>query len=273
MPLSIKNSTASLRNQSLIGRNERQSTRSVAKLASGLRLYSAKEDAAALGVAENLQAEHMSARAAMRNINDGLSVIRTAEGAATDVIEMVKRMFELSRAAASEVLNGTERRYLDREYTSLEKEIDRVALSTEFNGVQITNATQTVEVQVGINNSSDDTVEIRLGDLRVKNLLVNGASNLTSATNAQTAFAVLDKALDQLNRQRSAYGAVSSQLESALANIENMSLNTGSAISRIQDLDYAKESTAVARQQILKNAGLAVHAQRKAMGSDLLSLL
>ena len=240
MPLSIKNNAANLRNQSLIGRNERQSTRSVAKIASGLRLYSAKEDAAALGVSENLKAEHMSARAAMRNINDGLSLLRTAEGATTEVIEMVKRMFELSRAAASEVLNNTERQYADREYTALEKEIDRIALTTEFNGLQLTNANQSsVDVQVGINNSNDDTIEISLGDLRVQNLLINGASNLTTTANAQAAFGVLDKALDKLNRQRSEYGAVLSQ----------------------------------ARHQILRNAGLAVHAQRKAMSSDLLSLL
>ena len=162
------------------------------RISSGLRINRAGDDAAGLGVSENLDAAGRSLRQAMRNANDGLSLIETAEGAAEEVGNIVKRMKELAVQSSSETLEDNERAYIQTEYDELVLEVDRIAAVTEFNGVALGDGTNaTLDVQVGMNDSGDDRITITLGDLTSGTLTVDG-QDLSTATGAQAALTVFD---------------------------------------------------------------------------------
>jgi len=275
MSLFINHNLASEVAQRSLAGTTRSLSSSFEKVSSGLRINKAADDAAGLGVAENLEAESRSAKVAMRNTNDGISVVQTAEGATNEVGNIVKRMRELAVQASSDALASTERDYVNDEYVQLEAEIDRLAEVTEFNGTLLTNGGNTsLDIQVGVNNTANDRISITLGDLSADTLGVDsGTIGMSSVASSRAAITALDTALDSINGYRSDYGATQNRLGSALNSMEVYRENLVSAEAQIRDVDFASETANMAKNQIMQQAGLSVLAQAKVQGQGVLSLL
>jgi len=271
MAITVKTNTAAGSVLTDLSKTSRALSRSFERISSGLRIARAADDAAGLGVAENLRAAHTSATVAARNTNDGISVISVAEGASSEVANILVRMRELAVQASSETLDDAERAYADDEYSALASEIDRIADVTEFNGIKLTEGTNTsLSVQVGIN--SGDTIDITLGDLGAATLGVD-ALDLTTAGGASSALATLDTAIASVSEYRASYGAVENRLGSALNNLETFIETTVSAESQIRDADFGSETAELTQNQILSQAGVSVLQQAKSINQAALSLL
>jgi flagellin len=275
MSLFINNNMASQMAQRTLSNTNRSLGTSFERVSSGLRINSAADDAAGFGVAENLDAQSRSATVAIRNTNDGVSVVQTAEGATSEVGNILKRMRELAVQSSSEVLATTERAYIQDEFTELTKEVDRIANVTEFNGKKLTNNTSsTIAVQVGVNNSANDRISITLGDLTSSTLAVRTAvMSMNTIASARVAITALDTALNTVNGYHSDYGAAENRLGSALSNVEVYRENLVSAESQIRDADFAFETAELSKNQIMQQAGLSVLAQAKVANQGVLSLL
>lgn len=267
MALTVNTNVAAISATNQLGRTTRSLSDSFARLSSGLRINKASDDAAGLGVAENLDMVSRSARVAARNANDGISVISTAEGATDEVSNIMKRMRELAVQSSSETLDDDERAYIQDEYEQLAGEVDRIASTSEFNGVSLSDGTTTtLDVQVGVNGTANDRITITLGDLRGTVLGVDtGSLDMSSASGAQSAITALDSAMDTLNGYRSDFGAVENRIDSALNNLETYTANIEAAESRIRDADFAFETAELAKSQIMQQAGTSVLAQAKNM--------
>ncbi len=275
MALTVNTNTASLNAINNLNQTQRALGGSYQRISSGLRIAKAADDAAGLAVAESLDAQSASGRVAMRNTNDGISVIQTAEGAMDSVGDIISRMRELAVQSSSETLADDERAYIQDEFEQLTAEIDRIASSTQFNGTALTDGTVTsLDVQVGVMNTANDRIAITLSDLTAATLGVDTASaDLSTATGAQAAIDTFDAALDSVSGYRSDLGAVQNRLDSALANMESYVENLESAESQIRDADFAFETAELAKNQILQQAGVSVLAQAKTMNQGALSLL
>ena len=275
MAITVKTNTAAGNALTALNRTSRSLSRSFERISSGLRISRAADDAAGLGVAENLRAAHTSATVASRNVNDGISIIAVAEGATNEVSNILVRMRELAVQSASETLGSDQRAYIQTEYTELADEVSRIAAVTEFNGQQLTNGTITsLDVQVGINATSNDQITISLGDLRATTLGINsGAISLSTSANASTALAAIDTAITSVNTTRATFGSVENRLSSALNNLETYIETTTAAESRIRDADFGYETAQLAQNQILQQAGVSVLTQAKGLNQAALGLL
>jgi len=275
MALTVNTNLASMNTVAKVNRTNKGLQKTLGRISSGLRINSAADDAAGLGVAENLDAASRSLRQAMRNTNDGISVVQTAEGAANEVANIVKRMRELSVQSASETLDNGERAYIQDEFTQLSEEVDRIANVTEFNGLALADGTNaTINVQVGINNTADDQIAVTLGDLSAATLGVDtGTIDLSTSTGASAALPALDTALDTLNAYRSDLGAVQNRLESSLRNLENTDQNLQAAESQIRDADFAQEASEMAKYNVMQQAGVAALSQAKNINQSAAQLL
>jgi len=245
------------------------------RISSGLRINKAGDDAAGLAVAENLAAEQRSLRQAARNANDGISVLQTAEGATNEVADILKRMRELAIQSASETLANSERAYIQDEYDQLADEVDRISAVTNFNGVQLADGSRpTLEVQVGIFNTTNDRIAIQLGDLRATSLGVDTANiSLSNAASAQASLTALDVAIDSINKVRSDFGAVQNRIESSLNNLHVYTENLAGAESRIRDADFAYETAQMSKYQTMQQAGTAILAQANQLSQGALRLI
>ena len=275
MGLTVNTNTASLNAINNLNSTQRSLSGNYERISSGLRIAKAADDAAGLGVAESLNAQSSSGRVAMRNTNDGISVVQTAEGAMDSVGDIISRMRELAVQSSSETLADDERAYIQDEFEQLSSEIDRIAAACEFNGTSLCDGTTTqMDVQVGIMNTANDRITITLNDLTASTLGVDTAAvDLSSATGAQTAIDTFDTALDSVSSYRSELGAAQNRLDSALSNMETYVENLESAESSIRDADFAYETAELAKNQILQQAGGSVLAQAKSMNQGVLSLL
>ena len=275
MALTVNTNTASMNALTNLNRTGRSLGETFTRISSGLRINKAADDAAGLAVAENLSAAYRSGRVAMRNINDGVSVVQIAEGATGEVVNIIKRMRELSVQSASETLDDDERAYIQDEFVQLATEVDRISLSTEFNGTALGDGVTTqLDVQVGINNTANDRITITVGDLRSTVIGIDTASiDLSTATGAQSAIDSFDTALDTVASYRSDYGAVQNRLDSSLRNMETYTENLAAAESQIRDADFAYETSQMAKDQILQQAGVSVLAQANLINQGALSLL
>jgi flagellin len=286
MALVVNTNMASTNALNNLNRTNRTLSKTFGRISSGLRINRAGDDAAGLAVAENLDAAHRSLNMARRNVNDGLGVIQIAEGAANEVANNLKRMRELAVQSSSETLASTERQYIQSEYTQLESEIERIANVTEFNGVGLSRGASTnaggalgltsLDVQVGMYNTTDDRISITLGDLTVGASglgLTSNTVSLGSAVSAQAALDRLDVAIDSVNTYRSNFGALQNRLESSLRNLETYSENLKAAESQIRDADFAFEAAEMSKQQIMQQAGTAVLGQANQINQGAVRLL
>lgn len=275
MAIVVNSNTTAMDALGHLNRTNRGLKSTFAKISSGLRINSAADDSAGLAVAENLQSEAQSLRQAQRNTHDGISVIQTAEGATTEVGDILKRMRELAVQSSSETLANSERSFIQDEFEQLTAEVDRIANVTEFNGISLgNNANTQLNVQVGIQDTSADRISIELGDLRASALKINtGSLSMATVTGAQSALATIDTALDSLNGYRSDYGAVQNRLESALNNLEIYQQNISSAESRIRDADFAHETAQMSKYNIMQQAGTAILSQANGISQGALRLI
>jgi flagellin len=275
MAIVVNSNTTAMDALGHLNRTNRGLRQTFARISSGLRINSARDDVAGLAMAENMQSDYMSLNQSVRNTNDGISVVQTAEGATNEVADMLKRMRELAVQAASETMHNNERAYVQDEFKQLTAEIDRIAQVTEFNGISLGNdGNSKLNVQVGIMNTDNDRIAINLGDLRSTTLGVDAANlNLASVTSSQAALQTIDTALNTMNQYRSDYGAVENRLSSALNNLEIYRENIKSSESRIRDADYAFETAEMNKFNIMQQAGVAILSQANNISQGALRLI
>jgi flagellin len=276
MSMSIRTNVAAMTGAGQLTRTNKGLTGSLAKISTGMRVNRAADDAAGLGVATNLETQIGSTRTAMRNINDGISIIQTAEGSANEVTDILQRMRELAVQSGSDTLGNDERSFIQDEFVQLRSEVSRIANVTEFNGVALGNGSvSTIDVQVGINNDANSTIAITLGDLTTNGLGISAISLQSSAgaLSALAALDTLDTAIGSVNSTRSVFGAVQNRMESALNNSQVSVEALSSANSQIIDTDFATETANLTKLQIMQQAGVAALAQAKNINQSVVSLL
>jgi flagellin len=275
MSINVKTNVGTYTTLKHLNRTTRALSRSFERISSGLRISRAADDAAGMAVAENLRAAHTSAKVAARNTNHGISIIAVAEGACSEVGNILVRMRELAIQSSSETMGSVERGYIQDEFLALSAEVDRIANVTEFNGVFVTaGAVTSLDVQVGINSGTNDQITITLGDLRATTLGVDTvAVSLALATSAQAALSALDAAIQTVSSNRAGYGVTENRLSSALNNLETFEETTVAAESSIRDADFGAETAQLSQNQILQQAGTSVLAQVKNLSQDALALL
>jgi len=243
-----------------------------ARLSSGLRVASASDDAAGLGISERMRSQIRSLSVAGRNAQDGISLAQTAEGALNEVSNNLARMRELAVQASNGTLNSDDRSTINTEFSALITEVNRIANQTEFNGIALLNSTSTVGIQVGVD--SGETIEIDLQNVNTSGGGLNiSALSTTTTTNAQSALATIDTAIDSLNTARGELGAAQNRLSSAFRSISNVRENLSASESRIRDVDVAFETADLTRNSILQQAAVSVLAQANVQPQLALSLL
>ncbi len=274
MSMTVRTNIASMQAAGQLAQTQKNLSRTLGRISSGMRITQAADDAAGLGVATALETSVISTRQAMRNANDGISIIQTAESATNEVTDILQRMRELAIQSASDTLANEERSYIQDEFLQLRQEVERIASVTEFNGVSLTDGTSSsIDVQVGIQNASSSLITITLGDLTTNAGLGINSISLLSSTGARGALDFLDTALSSVNSTRSQFGAVQNRLESALTNAQIYSEALSAAESQIRDADFAVETSELTKLQIMQQAGVAALAQAKNVNQSVISLL
>jgi flagellin len=242
-----------------------------ARLASGLRIATAADDAAGLAISERMRSQIRSLGAAGRNAQDGISLVQTGEGALNEVSNILGRMRELAVQSANGTLSTADRGTLGTEVTALIAEIDRIAESTEFNGISLLNGTTALAaIQVGID--SGEVINIDLQDTRAVTLGVDGVT-VDTAANATAALATLDTAMNTLNQARGSMGGAQNRLQSTVQSIANARENLSAAESRIRDVDVAAETADLTRNSIMQQAAVSVLQQANVQPQIALALL
>lgn len=267
---------------SLVAQRNLRNTRSsldttLERLSSGSRINHAGDDAAGLAISESLRAQIRGLSQAERNAQDGISLVQVAEGAMSEVSNMLIRLRELGVQAASDTVGPSERKFLDLEFQQLMEEMDRIAKSTEYNHVPLLNGTaQAFEIQIGTgNNPMTDRVRLfdnSAADVSIVALGLNLA-NVADKVSAQNSLASIDTAIGQVTSMRAEFGALQNRLQSVVNNISIGKENMSAANSRIRDADIAEEATNLAKSQILMQSGVSVLAQANATAKTALGLL
>jgi flagellin len=273
MSMSIKTNVASLEAQKNLMSSESSLNDSLAKLSSGYRITKAQDDAAGLAIAVNLGAQIKSYNQAVRNANDALNVTQTAEASLNETQNILTRLRELASQSASSGVSNTERGYIQNEVDALTSEIDRIANSTEYNGVALINASTALTFQVGIRNvAANDQITVTTTSATASSLGVTGLS-LSTLTSAEGALATIDAALQSISSSRATLGAQANRMETVINAATQASVSLASAQSRIQDVDVAQETSNLSRAQILMQAGVSVLAQANQIPQVALKLL
>ncbi len=251
--------------------------RTLERLSSGSRINHAGDDAAGLAISESFRAQIRGLGMAERNAQDGISLVQVAEGALSEVSNILIRMRELGVQASSDTIGPTERKFLDVEFQQNLEEIDRIAQSTEYNRVPLLNGTaDTFEVQVGTrNNPTIDRIKLYdtgAADVNIVSLGLN-LSNVADKASAQNSLASIDTAIGSVTKIRAEFGAMQNRLQSVINNIMVSRENLSAANSRIRDADVAEESTELTKNQILMQSGVAVLGQANSTIKSALNLL
>ena len=279
--------------QNALVRNERSMNQAMERLSTGQRINSAGDDAAGLAIASRMTSQIRGLETAVRNANDAISMVNTADGALVEISNMLQRMRELALQASNGTTTSDDREYLNKEYENLIAEIERIANNTQWNGNAILQGdaaaagNSEVKYQVGANGGQ--TIAVDFGDISQSggtpwstfHLSANvGTASFISAsttagalTQAGVALTQIDSALTAVNSQRATFGAAINQLSYAVDNLSNVKVNSEAARSRIQDTDYANETSNLARTQIIQQAGTAMLAQANQLPATVLALL
>jgi flagellin len=248
----------------------------MARLSSGLRITSAKDDAAGLAISEKMKAQIRGLSQAERNANDGISLVQTAEGAMDEMSGMLIRMRELAVQAANGTTDSTQKGFLNNEYGQLAEEITRIADSTEFNGTKLLNADSTVTLHIGAGTSTTtDQLSVELKNVTADTSYMGNVSSadISSASGATSAITNIDSAIQNLSEQRGKLGAYQNRLESTVRNLATTRENLSASNSRIRDVDVASESVNLTKSQILMQAGTSVLAQANQLPQIALGLI
>jgi flagellin len=277
----INTNTAATLTANALTKNERAMSQTMERLSTGQRINSAGDDAAGLAISSRMTSQINGLNMAVRNANDAISMIQTADGAMIEMSNMLQRMRELAVQASTGTNSSTDVTALQTEFTALRDEIFRVVENTQWNGTNLLDGDvdgstndAAVAFQVGANASQ--TITVDFGDFETA---VDMGSNFTSslamasASAANTNIGYIDTALTALNTQRATFGAAINRLEYAADNLSNVSQNTSASRSRILDADYAAETTELARTQIIQQAGTAMLSQANQQAQSVLALL
>lgn len=249
------------------------------RLTSGKRINGASDDAAGLGVATKMTTQIMGTEMAIRNANDGMAKIQTADGAADQVDGMMQRMRELAVQSLNGTYSDTNRTQMNEEYTALQAEIGRVAETTKFNDVNLMNASAVdnsaaAKFHVGWESGPNNKVSMSVIDFAISaGGLAISAQSIASVEGASAAIGLLDAAISKVSLQRASWGAVQNRLEATTTNLANVNENIQGARSQIQDADFAKESANLAKSQVLQQAGMSMLSQANQQSQNVLSLL
>ena len=266
MPQTINTNVSSLNAQRNLNTSQSSLATSMQRLSSGLRVNSAKDDAAGLAIADRMNSQIRGINVAIRNANDGISLAQTAEGALATVTDVLQRMRELSIQAQNGSNGSGDRANLDTEFQQLSAEITRIAQQTKFNGTAIVGSGAGAQTfQVGANNGDTMTITTSTVATVTGNILTAGA--------ASTAVAAIDAQLDAITTSRATYGAAMSRFEFAISNLQITGENQSAARGRIMDADFAAETANLSRSQILQQAGTAMVAQANQLPQQVLQLL
>ncbi|NOT28967.1 MAG: flagellin FliC [Planctomycetes bacterium] len=242
-----------------------------ARLSSGLRIASASDDAAGLGISERMRAQVRSLQQAGRNASDGVSLVQTAEGSLNELNGNLVRMRELAIQSSNGTLNTGDRTVIQEEFAALIAEIDRVAAQTTFNGVNILDgSTTSLSIQVG--TESGETIDIAFEDMQSAALGLSGV-DISDVSGAQAALDLIDTAVDSVSSLRGGLGSSQNRISSTIRSIAVAAENLASAESRIRDVDIAVETADLTRNSILQQAAVSVLAQANVQPQLALSLL
>ena len=277
-PLAINTNAGSLTAQRNLTKVSRGLTESISRLSSGVRIDSAADNAAGMAVSENMRAQLKGFKQAMRNANDGVAVLQTAESGYQSISDLLIRMRELAVQAANDSLSDTERGFLETEFEDLIEEIDRVSSVVEYNGIKLLDGTAgaagngQMTFQVGTRNTTQDQIRITLnlqdaGELQVSNQTVS------SQAGAQAAISAIDEALEDLSEDRAELGSTINTLNMAVDELGATIENYGNAMSQIKDTDMAEESAMFAKSNVLQQAGVAMLSQANQTPNLVLRLL
>lgn len=264
MGLRIGTNVAALNAQKNLYMTNINANRSMARLASGMRINQAADDAAGLAISENLKGQIRGIRQANRNANDGISLVQVAEGSLNEVSNMLIRLRELGVQASSDTIGETERKFLDVEYQQLKSEMQRITESTVFNGYELLNGTGgMIDIQVGVNNDPfRDRISFNAGAANATvDALGLTAENVSTKEGAQLSLDTIDQALTSVNAIRANFGALQNRLQSTSNNLLIADENLSAANSRIRDTDVAAETSEMTRNNILLQAGVSVLGQ------------
>ncbi len=270
----INTNIKSLVAQQALSVNNRGLTKAMEQLSTGKRINSAADDAAGNAIVSKMTAQVRGLNQAVRNANDGISMVQTVEGALNEVSNMLQRMRELALQSANGTYSTADRTALNSEYSALKDEIERISDKTTWNGMQVVGAAATsYQLQVGADAGA--TMTVNFMDVYNTASTVGSAANTGVATAASAATAVtnLDAAISVIDTYRSELGATINRLQYTTDNLANVSTNTAASRSRIQDTDYAQTTTELAKRQIIQQAATAMLAQANQQPSSVLSLL
>ncbi len=286
MAQTINTNISSLNAQRNLNTSQASLALSMQRLSSGLRVNSAKDDAAGLAIATRMDSQVRGMNVAIHNANDGISMAQTAEGALGKITDALQRMRELSVQASNASNSQSDKDSLDKEFGELAKEIQRIAGGTTFNGKQIIGADAgSLTFQVGAGTSTHDTVDLITTDLSTDTTITSvagtditgtGRAKIDSSANLTTIHAVIDSidtAINTINTQRATMGAVQSRFDSVIGNLQVSVENQTAARSRIMDADFASETANLSRASILQQAGTAMVAQANQQPQQVLRLL
>ena len=256
---------------------------SVQRLSTGLRVNSAKDDAAGLAIAERMNTQVRGMNVAIRNANDAISLAQTAEGALSKINDMGQRMRELAVQSANATNSESDRASLDAEFQALSAEIKRNLDGTSFNGTKLFAALATLTFQVGANNNATDQIAVVTTDLNADTTMTGilggtggggtAAADVKTADKSRSALEKLDKMLATVNAKRAEFGATQNRFEAVIQTLQVSAENQTAARSRIMDADFASETAALTRAQVLQQAGTAMLSQANSLPNNVLSLL
>ena len=271
MSLRVNTNIFSMTAQKNLANHSSQLQSSFARLSSGLRIVSAADDPAGLGISERMRSEIRSLEMAQRNAQDGVSLVQTAEGALSEVNSNLVRMRELAIEAANGTLSVADRASLESEFTELVAEIDRIGQTTAFNGTNLLDGSVTnLDIQTGVD--AGQTITINLTDMQAPALAIDTLS-VTDTASASATLAPLDAAIDAVVAVRGQLGASQNRMSSAMRSIATSVENLAAAESRIRDVDVAAETAKLTRNQILQQAATSILAQANTQPQIALSLL
>jgi len=283
MPLVVNTNLASLNAQRNLSTSQSSLNTSLQRLSSGLRVNSAKDDAAGLAISESLTSAIRGNTQAVRNANDGISVGQTAEGALGQISNNLQRIREISVQAANGSVSDSNRSQLQLEVDQLTQEISRIVQTTQFNGTSLLSGQTTITFQIGYSGTADNQVSVSTTDLAQAgsaglnaysaSLTATGTVNITTSGGASAALSALDQDIARVTNIRSTFGAVQNRFDAVVSNLNNYVENLTASKSRIMDTDYAAETANFSKAQILQQAGTAILKQANQIPQQALTLL
>ena len=278
MPV-INTNVSALNAQAALAKNSRAMSSAMEQLSTGSRINGADDDAAGLAIGNTMTSQVRGLNQAVRNINDGVNMLQTAEGALTETTNMLQRMRELAVQSASGTYSTTQRSYLQVEFMALGSQIDKVASETTWNGYALltgaTGSTTNGTFSFQSGQTSGQTIDVTFGGMTLSGLALTTATlvGISTVASASASLAYIDSAISTVNSQRATLGASINRMTYAVDNLTNISANTSASRSTIMDTDYAQASTNLSKNQIIQQAATAMLAQANQQPQSVLSLL